>query len=107
MVGMKPISHLFNIDDIDFSSIDTWIHGLLAAAITAAATSGTGEVAALATQTHINWASFGISIGMASMAAAFFYLKTSPLPKSIFKSTETTETPTTTTTKTVEVQTKP
>ena len=66
--------------NIDFSRWETWGHGLFAAVITSAATTGAALLNSWITNKGIDWHQLGISLGTSSLLAAFLYLKSSPLP---------------------------
>lgn len=68
---------------IDFSKLETWLHGLLASAIVAGASTGGALLTSYVGQTAVNWHQLGVSIGISSLIAALFYLKQSPLPQDI------------------------
>lgn len=65
---------------IDFSKWATWVHGLFAACIVAGSSTGGVVLTSFVGQTAINWHQLFVNIGISSLIAAFFYLKTSPLP---------------------------
>lgn len=68
------------MNKIDFSKLETWIHGLFAAAIVSASDTGGAVLGSYVTGGTINWHQLFVSMGISSLLAAFFYLKRSPLP---------------------------
>jgi hypothetical protein len=68
--------------NIDFTKWETWGHGLFAAVISSGATTGAALLSSAVSGKGIDWRQLGLSIGVSSLIAAFFYLKTAPLPDS-------------------------
>jgi len=68
------------MNKIDFTKLETWLHGLFAAAIVSASDTGGAVLGSYVTGGVINWHQLFVSMGISSLLAAFFYLKRSPLP---------------------------
>lgn len=61
-------------------TILTWLKGLAAAAISAAATTGGAILATYASGTGINWHQLEGGVAVSTLIAVCYYLKSSPLP---------------------------
>lgn len=65
---------------IDFSKLETWVHGLVAALLTGIGITGSDYIASLIDGTSINWHHLGAILTVSCLGAAFLYLRQSPLP---------------------------
>lgn len=65
---------------IDFSKLETWIHGLVAAVLTGVGIAGSDWAASLVDGQPINWHHLGTIMVVASLGGSFLYLRQSPFP---------------------------